>query len=50
MASQRGRVASSGVAAELEFAQILTLRDGQVMRVDTYLDREKALKAAGLRK
>ena len=49
MGRQRGRGASSGVAAELEFAQICTLRDGQVVRVDTYLDREKALEAAGLR-
>jgi ketosteroid isomerase-like protein len=48
MSRQHGRGASSGVAAELELAQVATLRDGQVVRIDNYLDRAKALKAAGL--
>ncbi len=49
MSRQRGRGASSGVvAAELELAQICTLRGGEVVRVETYLDRQKALEAAGL--
>jgi ketosteroid isomerase-like protein len=45
---QRGRGASSGVAAELEQAHVFTLRDGKVVRFDSYLDREKALEATGL--
>jgi ketosteroid isomerase-like protein len=49
MARQRGRGASSGVAAELEFVNIQTLRDGEIVRLDLYGDREKALQAAGLR-
>jgi ketosteroid isomerase-like protein len=48
MSTQRGRGASSGVAAELEQAQVFTLRDGKVVRIDSYLNREKALEAAGL--
>jgi ketosteroid isomerase-like protein len=48
MSRQRGRGASSGVAAELELAQICTLRDGAIVRTDTYLDRAKALEAVGL--
>ena len=48
MACQRGRDATSGAAAELEFAQICTVRDGEIIRVETYLDRIKALEAAGL--
>ena len=49
MSRQRGRGASSGVATEVEFASIATLRDGEIVRVEFYLDREKALEAAGLR-
>ena len=45
---QRGRGATSGVGAELEQAHIVTLRDGEVVRAVSYLDREKARKAAGL--
>ena len=48
IARQRGRGATSGVGAELEQAHILTLRDGEVVRIESYLDREKALEAAGL--
>ncbi len=48
MSRQRGRGKTSGVGAELELAQITTLRDGEIVRVDTYLDRKKALEAAGL--
>jgi ketosteroid isomerase-like protein len=46
---QRGRGTSSGVAAEIGFTNITTLRDGEIARNDFYLDREKALEAAGLR-
>ena len=48
MSRQHGRGASSGAVAELELAQVATLRDGQVVRIDNYLDRAKALEAAGL--
>jgi hypothetical protein len=37
------------VAAELEFANILSLRDGVIVRSELSLDREKTLQAAGLR-
>ena len=47
MSRQHGRGASSGAVAELELAQISTLRDGRIVRVDNYLDRKKALEAAG---
>jgi ketosteroid isomerase-like protein len=46
---QHGRGAASGAEVELEFGQVITLRDGKVVQVDIYLDREKALEAAGLR-
>jgi ketosteroid isomerase-like protein len=48
MSRQRGRGGSSGAAAELEFVTINTLRDGEIVLVEFYLDRERALKAAGL--
>jgi ketosteroid isomerase-like protein len=45
---QRGRGATSGAGGELELTQIVTLRDRLIVRVDAYMDREKALEAAGL--
>src|SRR4051812_44533587 len=48
MSRQRGRGATSGVGAELELAQIVTLRDGAIVHIVVYLDRAKALEAAGL--
>jgi ketosteroid isomerase-like protein len=45
---QQGRGASSGVAATLELANVFTLRDGQIVRVQLYRDRGEALEAAGL--
>ena len=48
MSRQHGRGAGSGALAELELAQVSTVRDGQIVRVDNYLDRGKALEAAGL--
>lgn len=47
---QHGRGATSGAGADLVLAQIGTVRDGQIVRVENYLDREKALGAAGLSK
>jgi len=46
---QRGRGGSSGVEAELEQAFIITVSDGEIVRIESYLDRDKALEAAGLR-
>jgi hypothetical protein len=34
---------------KLEFAQIFTLRDREIVLVEIYLDRNQALEAAGLR-
>lgn len=47
-ATIRGRGAASGAAVEMEWAQLLTLRDEKVVRIENYTDRAKALKAAGL--
>jgi ketosteroid isomerase-like protein len=49
MSHQRGRGATSGAGAELELANIFTLRDGEIVRVELYRDRDEALEAAGLR-
>jgi len=46
---QRGRGTASGAVAELEYAQVMTFRGGKVVQVDVYLDRARALEAAGLR-
>jgi ketosteroid isomerase-like protein len=48
MVTQRGRGRASGAAAALEMGQVITLRDGEVVRIDVYLDRAQALEAAGL--
>ncbi len=48
MTRQRGRGASSGVAAELVLANIFTLREGEIVRFEVYRERAKALEAAGL--
>ena len=45
---QRGRGAASGAGTELVLAQVATVRDGQAVRIDNYLDRAKALEAVGL--
>jgi ketosteroid isomerase-like protein len=44
----RGRGRDSRAPLELEMAQIATLRDGKVTRLDNYDDRDAALRAAGL--
>jgi ketosteroid isomerase-like protein len=48
MTRQRGRGASSGVAAELELANIFTLHGAEIVRLEVYRDRERALEVAGL--
>jgi ketosteroid isomerase-like protein len=45
---QRGRGRESGLAMDMEHAQITTVRDGKVTRFDNYEDRSQALEAAGL--
>ncbi len=45
----RGRGRSSGLAAEWYAAQVQTVCDGKIKRVDNYEDRAEALKAVGLR-
>ena len=45
---QHGRGASSGAVTELELAQVATFREGCIVRIDNYLDKGKALEAAGL--
>jgi ketosteroid isomerase-like protein len=46
---QRGTGRQSGLPMDMEWAQIITLRDGKITRVDAYDDRSAALEAAGLR-
>jgi ketosteroid isomerase-like protein len=48
IARQLGRGASSGATTGLEFVQTYSLRAGEIVRVETYLDRQKAMEAAGL--
>lgn len=47
LAWQRGKGRRSGLPMEMEWAQITTLRDGRIIRIDNYDDRSKALEAAG---
>ena len=46
---QSGRGRTSGLAMDMKWAQILTLRDGRISRIENFDDRTKALEAAGLR-
>ena len=45
---QRGKDRQSGLPMKMEWAQIVTVRDGRISRVYAYDDRSKALKAVGL--
>ena len=45
---QRGRGSASGANVELEYAQVVNFREGKIVRVVVYTDREQALEAAGL--
>ena len=49
LVTQRGKGRNSGLAMEMEMAQIATLRNGKVTRIDNYEHRAEALEAAGLR-
>ena len=46
---QRGRGSASGVNVELEYAQVITFRDGKIVRAVLCTDREQALKAVGVK-
>jgi hypothetical protein len=41
-------VGREGIAAELEVTEIYAFRDGLIVSVEGYLDRNEALQAAGL--
>jgi ketosteroid isomerase-like protein len=43
-----GRARLSGIATELRYAVLYTLRDGKIVRGREYADRQQALKAVGL--
>jgi ketosteroid isomerase-like protein len=45
---QRGTGRSSGLTMEMKMAQVATLRNGKVIRIDNYEDRAEALEAVGL--
>jgi ketosteroid isomerase-like protein len=47
--SQRMTGRGSGAPVKLDSAQVLTLRDGRVSRIDNYTDTNEALEAVGLR-
>ena len=44
----RGRGRASGADVEARFYEVYALRDGKVVRVDEFTEREEALEAAGL--
>jgi ketosteroid isomerase-like protein len=44
----RGRGRASGAEVQGRHFEVYTLRNGKVLRVDEYADREEALEAAGL--
>jgi ketosteroid isomerase-like protein len=48
LAWQRGKGKQSGLEMKMEWAQIITVRDGKVTRIDNYDDQSAALAAAGL--
>jgi ketosteroid isomerase-like protein len=45
---QRGRGGASATPAEMEMTQILTLKEGRIIRIQVYLDRQQALEAVGM--
>ena len=46
---QRGVAKATGMAVDMTFAQVLTLRDGKQVRMQMYADPSEALAAVGLR-
>ena len=45
---QRGKGRESGLPMSMEWAQLISVRNGKITRVDAYDDRQEALEAAGL--
>jgi ketosteroid isomerase-like protein len=45
---QRGRGRRSGLAMDMQWAQIVTLRNDEIIRIENYEDRAEALEAVGL--
>jgi ketosteroid isomerase-like protein len=48
LAWQRGRGRESGLEMDMKWAQVTTICDGRVTRIDNYDNRDAALEAAGL--
>ena len=48
LARQGGRERASAELVEMDWAQIISFRDGRIVRVQNYSDSAKALDAAGL--
>jgi ketosteroid isomerase-like protein len=46
---QRGKGRESGLPLDMKSAQIATIRDGKVTRLENYDDRARALEAVGQR-
>jgi ketosteroid isomerase-like protein len=44
-----GRAKVSGIETEIRFSVVYTLRDGKIVQVREYMDKEQALEAVGLR-
>jgi len=38
----------SGIPSEVMLSSVVTMRDGKAIRLETYIERDKALEAAGL--
>jgi ketosteroid isomerase-like protein len=45
----RGRGRGSGVTVDAQLAHVVTVKDGKLLRLRQFLDRQQALDAAGLR-
>ena len=43
-----GHGADSGIAMDMELAQVITLEGGRIRRIEEYVDRAEALEAVGL--
>jgi ketosteroid isomerase-like protein len=48
-AMQRGEGKASGIEMEQQFFMLFTFREGKIVRIESVLDRDQALEAAGLR-
>jgi ketosteroid isomerase-like protein len=46
--NQTGTGRGSGAPMEMTYGQVFTVRDGSVVRMKTYLEREEAARAAGI--